>query len=105
MAKPKTLGGNTLPHFSYVHGLADIAAVKAIANGTATPDQQIRAFKWIVEKGCMTYDETFDPTNERASAFMQGRRFVGTKLVLFTKLNLNAVRKKLDPDAPPTEQG
>lgn len=114
MAKAKTpitppeeqpLGLDKRPQFAYPHKIADVAAVKAIANGTATPDQQVRGMRWIVEKGCMTYDETFHPESERASAFMQGRRFVGLKLVLFINASLGALRKRHDPNAPPSEQG
>ena len=101
----KPLGHNTLPHLSYQHDVADVAAVKALAVGEASPDQQIRAFKWIIERGCMTYDETFDHTNERASAFMQGRRFVGLKLVLFLKLSITALKTRVSPGEGLSETG
>lgn len=96
MAKPKHLGLNaTEPHFSYPHELADVAAVQACVHGRADEHQQRRAMRWIVERGCMTYDETFDPKSERASAFMQGRRFVGLKIVLFSKPETLAAARKI----------
>lgn len=99
------LGQDKRPQFAYPHRIADVAAVKAMSNGTATPDQQIRGMRWIIEKGCMAYDETFHPESERASAFMQGRRYVGLKLVLFINANLTALKKRQDPNATPSETG
>lgn len=101
----KLFGQNKNPAFSYEHHYADVAACQAMSQGVATPEQQVRAYRWIIEKGCMTYDETFHPEGERLSNFMQGRRFVGLKLVLFANASLPRLKKKLDPNAPPSEHG
>jgi hypothetical protein len=103
--KPLVLGQDKRPQFAYPHRIADAAAVQAIANGTATPDQQIRGMRWIIEKGCMTYDETFHPESDRASNFMQGRRFVGLKLVLMINASINALKRREDPHATLSETG
>jgi hypothetical protein len=39
------------------------------------------------------------------SNFMQGRRFVGLKLVLMSRLNLQYLKSKEDPASPPSENG
>lgn len=102
---PLILGQDKRPQFAYPHRIADAAAVQAIANGTASPDQQVRGMRWIIETACMTYDETFHPESERASAFMQGRRFVGLKLVVLVKVSINALLKRENPNATLSEQG
>lgn len=102
---PLVLGQDKRPQFAYPHRVSDVAAVQAIAMGTATPDQQINGMNWIVRTACMTYDETFHPESERASAFMQGRRFVGLKLVLMFNASVNALLKRENPHATLSEQG
>lgn len=70
---------------------ADISAVKALASGTASSEQQVRAIKWIVENACMYYDLSFCPGSEdgrRDTDFAEGRRFVGAEIVKMTKLDL-----------------
>lgn len=107
MAKPTStaFGRHANPAYSYAHTVADVAAVQAVAHGMATPEQQIRAFKWIIERGAMTYDETFHPESDRMSNFMQGRRFVGLKLVLLSKANIQRLKAKEDPTTSPSEHG
>jgi hypothetical protein len=107
MAKPrgKLFGQNTNPAYAYGHTVADAAAVQAVSQGRATPDQQIRAYAWIIERAAMTYDETFHPESDRMSSFMQGRRFVGLKLVLMSKINIQRLKSKEDPTTPPSENG
>jgi hypothetical protein len=101
----KLFGQNANPSYAYPHTVADAAAVQAVSHGTATPDQQIRAYAWIIERAAMTYDETFHPESDRMSTFMQGRRFVGLKLVLMSRLNLQYLKSKEDPASPPSENG
>lgn len=83
--------------------LPTIAALQAVARGTATPDQQQRAMRFIVEKCGWAYEETYCPgvNGERDSAFAQGRRRVGTMLVSFLNADLDNFRS---PDAAPREQ-
>lgn len=101
----KLFGQNANPAYSYPHSVADVAAVQAVSQGRATPDQQIRAYAWIIERAAMTYDETFHPESDRMSNFMQGRRFVGLKLVLLSKVNIQRLKSKEDPTIPPSENG
>lgn len=74
--------------------LADAVAINAVAKGEATPDQQVRAMKWIIEQGCQTYGLSYRPDGmggDRDTAFAEGRRFVGTELRKFIN-NLEAIR-------------
>ena len=73
--------------------LPDIAAVQAMALGQATPDQQQRALKWIVETVAGTYEQPYSPTSARDTDFALGKRHVGLQVVKATKLNLASLRK------------
>ena len=70
--------------------LGDIAAVQAVARGTADKDQQQRALKWIVEQVCGTYDLGWHP---EFADFAAGLRFAGLQIVKATKLNTALMRK------------
>lgn len=75
--------------------LADAAAVRALMDGVATPDQQIRAFRWVVESAAGAYDFHYY-ASERDTAFALGRAFVGQQVVKMTKLNVGALRRVED---------
>ena len=75
------------PWLPVPYGPADAAAVRAVAAGTATEDQQRRAMDWIIYKACMLYDMSFFPESSRDSDFAEGRRFVGNQIVKMTKIN------------------
>jgi hypothetical protein len=82
-----------------------VIAIKAVANGTASDDQQRRAMRFIVEQVCATYDLSFRPgglEGARATDFAEGRRFTGTQIVKLINLPLNAIRKA--QGKPPLEQ-
>lgn len=75
---------------------ADVSAVQALHRGDATPEQQQRALKWIIEAASATYDMSFRPggqDGERETAFAEGRRFVGSQVIKLLRLNLNQLRK------------
>ena len=82
--------------------LPDVVALKALALGTATPDQQTRALKFIVEKAAGTYEETFfpGPGGDRDSAYAQGKRRVG----LFIVSLVNADIRRFKEDGQPSQQ-
>ncbi len=67
----------------------DAAAVMALAAGQADAGQQKRALDWIIHFAAATYDMSFRPDSlggERATAFAEGRRFVGNSIILLTKV-------------------
>lgn len=71
---------------------ADVHAVRALAAGTASPEQQKRALDWIIHKAAGTYDMTFRPEGDRDSCFAEGRRFVGNSLVKLLKIDLSTLK-------------
>lgn len=85
---------------------ADAAALQALQHGTASPDQQKRALRWIIEMGAGTYDMSFRPGGDdgrRDTDFAEGRRFVGLQVVKLLGLNLSALPND-EPRADPAEQ-
>lgn len=66
-------------------------AIKGLAAGTASPEQQQRALKWIIEQACATYDLSYRPDSDRETAFAEGRRFVGLQLVKALKIDLSKI--------------
>jgi hypothetical protein len=81
--------------------IADAAALQATAHGRASPEQQQRAVKYIVNVLAATYDGSFrpGPDGDRVTAFAEGRRMVGLQIVKLTSLNLAAFKDR------PSEQG
>ncbi len=70
---------------------ADAYALKALRDGEATPEQQVRALDWIVMTACETYNMSYrpgGPDGDRDTAFAEGKRFVGLQIVKM--LNLRA---------------
>lgn len=63
----------------------DAYAVQALAAGSASPGQQQRVVKWLFEQAARVDDLSFRPgqDGDRATAFAEGRRFVGLQ---FAKL-------------------
>ena len=70
----------------------DVGAMKALARGDASPDQQRRAINWIINNAAMTYQDTYAPPD---SDYYQGRRSVGLQIVKLINMPvdvLNALR-------------
>jgi hypothetical protein len=68
------------------YDLPDMAALKALRDGRATPEQQQRALSWIVECAARTYVDPFDIESERVTAYAAGMAHVGRQIV--TLLNM-----------------
>lgn len=71
----------TNPFAPAAYGDEDIAAVKALSKGNASPGQQIAALKWIVEGAAGTFQETLVPGQPDVSNYLAGRRNVGLQIV------------------------
>lgn len=84
--------------------LRDVAAIQAVAGGTASSDQQQHAMRVIVEKICRRYEMPYCPgvNGERDTVLALGRMCAGTMLTSFINTPLKNFK---DPDAAPTEQG
>jgi hypothetical protein len=76
--------------------LADIAAIQAVNLGTANGAQQKRALDWIVKEACKVYDQSYRPgiDGERDTAFAEGKRFVGTQIILLTMLKTGVIARR-----------
>lgn len=57
------------------------AAIKALARGEASGDQQQRALDWIINNCAGTYDSVYFADSVRQSDFASGKRFVGNQIV------------------------
>ncbi len=89
---------------------AIVAAIKAVAVGVATEEQQRKAIEYIVGSTdgaipglCRTYDAVYFPS-ERDTAFANGKRHVGlqiVKLISLTRVQVGHAKT----DKTPTEQG
>lgn len=65
--------------------LADVTAIKAFAAGQATPEQQARAYNWIMYKAAALNCGAYDSTSTRNTDFTLGRQFVA-KQIAFLQL-------------------
>lgn len=57
--------------------LDEARALKALAVGEATPEQQKKALAWIIHRAAGASLDTFEPGKPDVSAYRQGRRAVG----------------------------
>lgn len=72
---------------------ADITAIQALERGEASPEQQKRALKWIIDNAAQTHDVEYR-SEPHDHAFCSGRRFVGLQIIKAIKLNLRAFNNK-----------
>lgn len=86
--------------------IADASALQSLGRGDASPDQQRRALRYIIERLAGTYDLSFRPTSDRDTCFAEGRRFVGLQITKLLNLSLAHFRERKDGEPPaPSEQG
>lgn len=96
--------GNFMPP---AYELADVTAVQALSRGQANPEQQRRAFEWIVRKACATYDFPYRPggaDGERDTLIGLGRQFVGQQIVKLLHLNTSGLKRDEPRGKPDREQ-
>jgi hypothetical protein len=92
------------PYFRVDHDAPDLSALQAMSRGEATADQQKRALAWIINEGAATYQQSFVPGDTHATAFIEGRRFVGTKIVELLKISIaDYIAKNARKNATPKE--
>ncbi len=77
-----------------IYESADITAIQQLEQGIAEPEMQKRAFKWIVEEVCKTYDLSYRPGDSHDTAFAEGKRFVGLGIVKMLKLEPGKMRRE-----------
>ena len=77
--------------------ISEVAALKALQAGKATPEQQQMALRWFIEKACRTYDASYRPgghEGDRDTAFAEGRRFPGNQTVKMLNMNINNLKAR-----------
>lgn len=91
------------PWYPKPYGVAEAAAIKGVADGTASADQQRYAMRYIINVLCATYDQSFRPGEEgrRDTDFAEGMRHVGNQIVKMINIDL----KKITEDGEVREQG
>ena len=78
--------------------IADHAALKAVYGGTANEAQQKRAMDWIIKHASGVGAQSYR-SDPHATAFMEGRRFVGMQLMaLFTMTTEELKKRTTDGD-------
>lgn len=78
--------------------VADVAAIKALREGTASPDQQKRALRAIVLQIARADDQTFRPDDHggvRDSDFAAGMRHVGLQVRRLTNEAMSQFETKV----------
>jgi len=73
--------------------IPDIAALQALEQGIATPEQQKRVLGWVINNACGTYDLEYR-SYARDHAFASGRRFVGLQVLKMFKLNAGKLKRE-----------
>jgi hypothetical protein len=82
------------PYFRCDWEIADASALQALAAGTADPTQQKRAIDFIIRRTSGYYDLSFQPGMPDAMSFMEGRRFVGAKIVELLSISVRDLLQK-----------
>ena len=88
---------------------ADAQALRALMRGEATAHQQKRALDFIINEVAATYDMSYRPGDPTATAFAEGKRFVGHTIVFLLKTDQTTTNndkistRELTDDRPSTE--
>lgn len=79
--------------------LDEARAVKALAVGEATPEQQKKALWWIMHRASGVSLDTFAPGEPDVSSYRQGRRAVGVLITQVLLMKPEDLRKHGETDA------
>lgn len=72
-----------------------VMAIRACIAGNANEGQQKLAMDWIITRAANLYDMSYRPGDSSATAFHEGRRFVGNQIVKMTRPEtLQAIKAK-----------
>jgi len=62
-------------------------AVQALIRGDCPEHLQRDFIKWLIEDVCGTYDQSYRENSQRDTDFAEGKRWVGNRIVLASKLD------------------
>lgn len=85
--------------------LPDASALQALQRGDATPEQQARALKWVVESAAGTYEHMFVPGAQDQTTYLEGRRSVGLQIVKLLRVDIGRLRQIEAEKAKPARKG
>jgi hypothetical protein len=72
-----------------------VMAIRAVIAGKANEGQQQAAMDWIIQHASNYYDLSYRKNDSHATAFAEGRRFVGAQIVkMLRSETLKAVEGK-----------
>lgn len=74
--------------------IADVAAVQAVYRGEGTPDQQKRAMEWVIKGAAQIGQQSYRAGDSHATAFVEGRRFVGAQILSLLAMKIGDLRRK-----------
>lgn len=83
-------------YFDPVIEPADAEAVRAFSGGSASGDQQRRAWRWILQRACRMGSHCFVPGDPHGTAFLEGRRSVGVLLTNALRTDGDTVTRLAD---------
>lgn len=70
---------------------AEAAAVKAVYHGAASEHQQKLAMEWVIKAASALPSQSYR-ADSHATAFIEGRRFVGIQITAILELNLATLK-------------
>lgn len=74
-------------------GVLEAASIKAVYAGTASEHQQRVALEWIIKQAANIGGQSFRTGDSHATAFGEGRRFVGAQIMSLLSLNIDQLKK------------
>lgn len=81
------------PHLPPQYEVKHISAFQALERGEATDHQQKLALEWLILRASAVNDQSYWPDSDRATAFAEGRRFVGLQIMKLLSLNASAFKQ------------
>lgn len=72
--------------------VAIVGAIQATYRGTASEHQQKTAMQWIITQAGNVGGISFRAGDSHATAFLEGRRFVGAQILSLIGMDINALK-------------
>jgi hypothetical protein len=82
---------------------ADAHALRALHEGTASPEQQKRALAWVLQKACEVGGMPWWP-DDRSTSFALGRLFVGKQIGRLLICDLSTLTRRSDHATRPSSE-
>lgn len=72
--------------------VAVVGAIQATYRGTASEHQQMLAMEWIMKQAANLPGVSFRAGDSHATAFLEGRRFVGAQILSLIGMDINKLK-------------